>query len=70
MQLHPGMPSPELGAFSSLYELSFELQLDTDHKTGLAIEMALCRNFLFDLAQKIGSGNLFLGMDAVWAKQN
>lgn len=69
MQLHPGMPSLDLGAVSSLYELSFDPQPNADLKTGLAIETQLCRNFLFDVAQEHSDGDSFLGMDAVWVRR-
>ena len=69
LQLHPGMPSLELGAVSALYELSFTPKPDADVKMGLAIETQLCRNFFLDAAQGIGDGDLFLGMDAVWMER-
>ena len=69
MHLHPGMPTLELGAVSSLYELSFEPQPDADVKTGLTIETQLCRNFFSNTAQKMSDSDLFLGMDAVWLQQ-
>ena len=69
MQLHPGMPTLELGAVSSLYELSFESQLDADLRTGLTIETQLCRSFFSDAAQDVSDSDLFLGMDAVWIEQ-
>ena len=69
IQLHPGIPSLELGAVSSLYELSFNPELDPDVKTGLGIEMQQCQYFFRDSAQGIGNGDLFLGMDAVWVEQ-
>ncbi len=69
MQLHPGMPSLELGAVSALHELSFNAAPDADLKTDLAIETQLCRNLFFDAAQGIGGGELFLGMDAIWMKR-
>lgn len=69
LQLHPGMPSLELGAVSAQYEISFTPKPDADVKTGLAIETQLCRNFFLDAAQGIGDGELFLGMDAVWMER-
>ena len=69
MSLHPGMPSLELDAVSSLYELSFEPPPDADLKTGLAIETQLCRNFFLDAAHEIDDGDSFLGMDAVWVER-
>lgn len=69
MQLHPGMPSLELGAVSALYELSFNAGHDADVKTELAIETQLCRNLLLDAAQEVGDGDRFLGMDAVWVER-
>ncbi len=69
MQLHPGMPSLELGAVSALHELSFNAAPDADLKTELAIETQLCRNLFFDAAQGIGGGELFLGMDAIWMER-
>ena len=69
-RLHPGTPSLELGAVSTVYELSFNSTPDADFKTGLAIETQLCRNFLLDAAQGIGDGDVsFLGIDAVWVRQ-
>ena len=69
LQLHPGMPSLELGAVSALYELSFNPKPDADVKTGLAIEAQLCRNIFLDAARGIGDGDSFLGMDAVWMER-
>ena len=69
MHLHPGMPTLELGAVSSLYELSFEPQPDADVKTGLTIETQLCRNFFSNTAQEMSDSDLFLGMDAVWLER-
>lgn len=69
VQLHPDMPSLELGAISSPYELSFNPELDPDVKTGLGIEVQQCRYFFMDAAQEIGNGDLFLAMDAVWVEQ-
>ena len=69
LQLHPGMPSLELGAVSSLYELSFAPQLEEDLNTGLAIEIQLCRSLCFEIAQGVDDVDLFLGMDAMWAGQ-
>ena len=66
MHLHPGMPTLELGAVSSLYELTFNPPPSADLKTGLGIETQLCRNSLFDAAREIEDCDLFLGMDAVW----
>ena len=69
-RLHPGTPSLELGAVSTVYELSFNPTTDADIKTGLAIETQLCRNFFLDAAQGIGDSDVsFLGMDAVWVRQ-
>ncbi len=66
MHLHPGMPTLELGAVSSLHELTFNPPPSAALKTGLGIETQLCRNSLFDAAQEIEDRDLFLGMDAVW----
>ena len=68
-RLHPGTPSLELGAVSTVYELSFNPTPDADVKTGLAIETQLCRNFLLDAAQGVGDDVSFLGMDVVWVRQ-
>ena len=68
MQLHPGVPTLELGAVSSLYELSFHLNLDSDIQTGIAIETQLCRSLFQEAARATGDGNHFLGMDAVWVE--
>lgn len=64
MQLHPGIPSLELGAVSSLYELSFSAAPDKDSKERFAIETQLCRELFMDAARGSGDGDLFLGMDA------
>ena len=69
IQLHPGIPNLELGAVSSLYELSFDPELHPDVKTGLGIQGQQCRYFFRDAAQRIGNGDLFLGMDAIWVEQ-
>ena len=45
MQLHPSIPTLELGAVTSLYELLFNLPPDSEVQTGLAIEAQLCRRF-------------------------
>ena len=68
LQLHPGIPPLELGAVSSLYELSFDPTPNSDVKTGLAIETQLCRSFFQDAAQALGDGDSFLRMDAVWVE--
>ena len=69
IQLHPSIPSLELGAVSSLYELSFNPELNPDVKTGLGIQRQQCGIFFRHAAQGIGNGDLFLGMDAVWVEQ-
>ena len=69
LQLHPGIPTLELGAVSSLYELSFNVQPEPDLKTELSIEAQLCRNFFLDTSQEAFEGDLFLGMDAVWVER-
>lgn len=69
-RLHPGIPSLDLGAVSTLYELSFNPTPDADVKTGLSIETQLCRTFFLDAAQSISKGDFpFLDMDATWLKQ-
>lgn len=50
--LHPGMPTLELVAVTSLDELSFKGKPDKGVKTGLAIESHLCRSFFQDAAQE------------------
>ena len=70
MSLHPGIPSLELDAVSSLYELFFEPPPDADLKTGIAIETQFCRKIFLDAAQGVGDGDSsFLGMDAIWVEQ-
>ena len=69
-RLHPGTPSLDLGAVSTLYELSFNSTPDADVKTGLSIETQLCRNFFLDAAHNVGEdGFPFLGMDATWVRR-
>ena len=68
IQLKLGMPDLELGAVSSLYELSFNPELDPDVKTGLGIQTQQCRYAFRDAAQGTGDGDLFLGIDAIWVE--
>ena len=69
IRLHPGTPSLELGAVSSLYELSFNRELDPIVKTTLGIETQQCRFLFMGAAQGISNGDLFQGIDAAWVEQ-
>lgn len=69
MQLHPGIPSLEFGAVSSLYELSCTPEPDADVKSGLGIETQSCRSFFNEAARGTRDDGLFLGLDAVWLEE-
>lgn len=67
--LHPGMPSVEPGAVSSIYELAFSPDLDANIKIGLHIETQMCRQNFSKVAEEIDDGDLFHNVDAVWVEQ-
>lgn len=70
VDLHPGIPSAELDAVSSLYELHFDEEAISDVvKTGLGIEVQLCRQFFGHAAEGVEQGYGFLNMDGVWIEK-
>ncbi|KAL8830871.1 MAG: hypothetical protein Q9191_001196 [Dirinaria sp. TL-2023a] len=66
IDLHPGMPSLELGAISSLYELIFDAEPSNKHSVSLGTEIQHCRDFFYKAADELDSGDPFLGMDGSW----
>ena len=64
--LHPGMPSLDLGAVSSLYELSFDMEPNDEFKITLGIEIQFCHSFFFDAVEEVDQDDLILGMDGNW----
>ena len=62
------MPNLDFGTVSSVYELSFPSNVDENVKTGLFIEIQLCRSMFMEAAEGIGDGFDFLNMDATWAE--
>ena len=66
INLHPGMPSLDLGAASSLYELHFDIEPEDEVKTGLSIEIQLCRSFFVDAAKEVDQDDGFLAIDGSW----
>ena len=69
-ELHPGQPSDDLDAVSSIYELSFDPEPSKDVEIGLGIQAQLCRQFFFHAAEQTeDSDSLSLGMDAVWVER-
>ena len=68
LHLHPGMPNLDLGTTSSVYELTYNVPVDENARTGLFIEKQLCRSMFMDAAEGVGDGFDFLNLDAAWAE--
>lgn len=66
INLNPGMPSLELGAVSSPYELNFDMEPKDEFKTGLSIETQLFRNFVINAGQEVDQDDGFLAMAGLW----